>query len=456
MPRVTNRIQIRQAVVYVRSSLWFVPTVMIVLAAVTAVGLAGIDQETDAALKRSWPRLFANDAEGARAMLAAIATSMATIAGVVFSITVVALQLASTQYTSRVLRNFMRDRATQAVLGSFVSVYVYCLVVLRTSTGGSVPGVAVFVGVLLAIVAIGFFIFFIHHISAAIQASEIVHSITCATRDAIDRFFPDEVGEDSEEGAEGLPPDTVWFPVAATGMGYVERVDGEALVALARQYGTVVRMECAIGDFIAPGRTLLSIAARCLPSDVVVRQANEIYAVGSYRTIEQDPPFGMRQLVDISLKALSPSVNHTTTAVICIEHLSFLLCRCAKRRAPAVHRSDDGQLRVIAKVVGFERLVALSFGQILENAERNSEVLFRLLRAMTDVALVTSNAGRREALRQWVEAIAATAWRTERAPHGHALIEEHLAKAREALIPHPGILAAARATPGEPVVMHDA
>jgi len=437
MPTTTHRTRFRQAIVYVRSSLWFVPAVMILLSALAAGGTAGVDQETDAALKRSWPRLFANDAEGARAMLAAIATSMATIAGVVFSITVVALQLASTHYTSRVLRNFMRDRATQTVLGSFVSVYVYCLIVLRTATGGTVPGVAVFVGVLLAIIAIGFFIFFIHHISAAIQASEIIPSITRETRDAIDRFFPEEVGDDSDEEDRlaDLMPDTVWSSLPALEMGYVERVDGEALVAFARQHETVVRMECAIGDFIAPGRPLLSIAMRCAPEEAVVRQANGIFAIATYRTTEQDPPYGMRQLVDIALKALSPSVNDTTTAVICIEHLSFLLCRCAMRRTPAIHRSDDGQLRVIAKVVGFERLMALAFGQILESAERNSEVLFRLLLALADVARVTGSAGRREVVRRWVEAVAATARTGERTAHFESLIAGHLATARQALVP---------------------
>lgn len=438
MHTAANGTQFRQAVVYVRSSLWFVPSLIILACALMAVGLVGIEQEAYAQLIRRWPRWFANEAEGARAMLSAIATSMATIAGVVFSITVVALQLSSTQYTSRVLRNFMRDGANQTVLGVFVGVYVYCLLVLRTISSGDagfVPNAAVLGGVVLAVVAIGFFIFFIHHISSAIQASEIVAAITRETREAIEQFFPEEIGEDSDEHAlpEAMPEHAGWLPVPAREMGYLQRIEGDTLLAFARQHGTVVRMECAIGEFIAPGRPLLSLALPCRRPPEATREANDICAISTYRTIEQDPAFGLRQLVDIALKALSPSVNDTTTAVICIEHLTLLLCHCARRRAASVRRSDDGELRVIAKVVGFDRLVALSFGQILENSEHNTEVLFRLLVAIAQIARATGNRRRLQVLAAWLEAVAETASGTERIAYAGALIGEHLAVAREAL-----------------------
>ena len=134
-------------------------------------------------------------------MLSTIASSMITIAGVVFSITIVALALASTQYTPRVLRTFMRDRASQAVLGVFVGIYIYCLLVLRTisNDGGFIPALAVSGGVVLAIIGVGVLIFFIHHIATVIQASEIIAAIAHETTAAVERSFPEEVGENEDE-----------------------------------------------------------------------------------------------------------------------------------------------------------------------------------------------------------------------------------------------------------------
>lgn len=429
--------QARQVLVYVRSSLWFVPSLLILGAIFLAIGLVGIDEALDRELQQWWPRLFATEAEGARSVLSAIATSMATVAGVVFSITIVALALASTQYTSRVLRNFMRDRITQAVLGVFIGVYIYCLLVLRTMRGGDgafVPSVAVLAGVVLAVVAVGFFIFFIHHVSTSIQASEIAAAITRETRRAIDRLFPDEIGEDSHQApsfpevSSAIP----WYPVPSLELGYIEGVESDELLALARRHDAIVRMECGVGDFIAPGRPLLSITLRQPPDRKVIKEVNGIYAIATYRTIDQDAAFGIRQLVDISLKALSPSVNDTTTAVTCIEHLSFLLAHCARRRSPESHRSEDGKLRVIARGQSFEYLLSLSFSQILENCEGNTEIMVRVLMAIGEIARVATGQ-RLDALAKWIEVVAEIAGRSAKSTYAAQLLDRHLRLARRAL-----------------------
>jgi uncharacterized membrane protein len=186
-----------------RSSLWFLPALLLILAIVLALSLMTIDASIDhGGLSETLPRVFGAGAEGSREMLSAIATSMITIAVVAFSITIVALSLASSHSTSRILRNFMRDRANQTVLGTFVGIYVYCLIVLRTVRGGDSPFVPSF-AVLLAIVGIGCFIFFIHHIAASIQAESIIKSAADETRLAIDRLFPAEIG-DGRNADEGV------------------------------------------------------------------------------------------------------------------------------------------------------------------------------------------------------------------------------------------------------------
>lgn len=378
--------KIQQFFIYLRSSLWFIPALMTFASIILAIGALEIDRYYGKALRSWWPRLFETESEGGRAMLATIAGSMATVAGVVFSITVVALALASTQYTSRALRNYMRDRTTQTVLGVFVGVYIYCLLVLRTISGIQIdfkPAASVLIAVILAIVAMGFFIYFIHHISSSIQASEIANSITLETAKSIDHLFPDKIGkQEIRTDAYELPELMEWHPVPSLSLGYLQAVKSDVLLEYANRNEVILRMEAGIGDFVTPGKPLLSVAFAARGKTDITAEMNRMYAVGTYRTIEQDAAFGIRQLVDIALKALSPGINDTTTAVICIEHLTYLLSLCAQRHMPGPYRFVKHELRVIARVPTFKDFVSLSFNQILENASRNSTIVGRMLDAL--------------------------------------------------------------------------
>lgn len=192
----------RKLWIEVRSSLWFVPGLLVLTAIGLALGLVEVDLTFAQQLQaQRWQPLLNTGAEGARGMLTAIAGSMITVAGVVFSMTIVTLSLASTQYTPRILRNFMRDRANQIVLGIFVAIFAYCLIVLRTIRGGAekdgagfVPLLAVAFAMLLALLSIGCLIFFIHHVATSIQASSILSAIAQQTMRAIETLFPKELG----------------------------------------------------------------------------------------------------------------------------------------------------------------------------------------------------------------------------------------------------------------------
>lgn len=426
--------QFRQALVHLRSSLWFIPTLLIIGAVVLALSLVELDLRVDGDLRQWWPRVFAMEAEGARTMLSAIASSMATIAGVTFSITMVALTLASTQYSSRVLRNFMRDRANQVVLGVFVGIYIYCLIVIRTISsngGGLVPAVAVLTGLGLAVIAIGFFIFFIHHVSASIQASEIIAAITRETRDALGLLFPERLPGGEEQGDPSLGDGgrRSWHPIAARRFGYIQRVAPGELVQFAEELGGVVRMEVEVGAFVMPGQALVSIAVEKAPADSVQQRIDRLFSISSYRTVEQDPAFGIRQLVDIALKALSPSVNDTTTAVTCIEHLALLLAECACRCPTRIYRADDGKVRLMTMCPNFDRLVSLAFAQILENAEGNTEILIRVLQALTRIAERSTSKSRLATLERWADVVAQIGQRTAKSDEAVRLIEQRLADA---------------------------
>ena len=392
---------------------------------VAAVGLAALIISIDANVKLSfvdnWPLLFGAGAEGARGLLSAVASSMITVAGVVFSITIVALSLTSSQYTSRVLRNFMRDRVNQTVLGVFVGIFAYCLVVLRTIRGGDegafVPSLAVLAGLMLAFVGIGFLIYFIHHIALSIQAASIIAAVSAETIEAVEHLFPERLGQRIESVAdvEHTAKEThEWSIVHSQSTGYIESVDADALLNLASELNSIVRMERGISEFTIKGTPLVSIADVPSIEPKVIEAINALYVVSRQRTVQQDAAFGIRQIVDVALKALSPGINDTTTAVMCSEYLTAILVPLASREIPSAHRYKDDNLRVIARVSSFESLVAEAFDQIRQNAEGNVAVLKRQAELLEILCDATDSLERQSHLRRQAELIEMVAEKNRR------------------------------------------
>jgi len=404
-----------------RSSLWFVPSILVAGAIFLALGLIELDSSLEwHDSQKQWPRLFGAGADGSRGMLTAIASSMITVAGVAFSITIVALAMASGQYTSRILRNFMRDRANQTVLGTFLGIFVYCVVVLRTIRGGDegafVPSLAVLFGVVLSLVGIGCLIFFIHHIASSIQAESIIELAANETIEAIDRMFPAALGEAADTGLsperESALSDRLWLPIPAQRNGFLQGIDSDALLDFARQRGAVVRMERGVGEFVVEGAPLVSVTGGKPPSEETPGELNACFTVGHQRTTVQDAGFGIRQIVDVALKSLSPGINDTTTAVTCVNYLTAVLARLANQHIETPYRLDDGELRVIARGPSFPSLLGEAFDQIRRNAEGNVAVLLALLEALEVVAGRTRDAERLRAVARQVELIAEVARRT--------------------------------------------
>ncbi|GAA3921233.1 DUF2254 domain-containing protein [Hymenobacter algoricola] len=408
----------------VNASLWFVPTLMVAGTILLAFALVFLDAGISHDWLPDYPLLFGAGADGARGMLTAIAGSMVTVAALIFSLTLSTLAQVSSQYTSRVLRNFMRDRANQVVLGFFVSIFVYCLIVLRTIRGGDegrfIPSLAVLMGLVLALVSIGVLIFFIHHMATAIQASSIIRHATEETQAAIGRLFPDQLGQEADpQQAQALlsrAGELRWQPVPARATGYVQSLDEEEMLTLARQLAGVVRMEHGIGSFVARGAVLISLASyekeAVMLTEELTRQVNACFSLGRQRTLEQDAGFGLRQIVDIALKALSPGINDTTTAIICVDHLGALLAQLADRRFDGPLRADQQRVRIIAVRPTFEKYVATAFDQIRLSADGNAAVYLRLFTALATIGQRTHAPERRRALHQQADLIAEAARRT--------------------------------------------
>ena len=456
-PRMSTSLRLphraRSIWIALTSSLWFIPSAMVGVALVFAMTLVELSSRIDPEALARIPRLFGAGAAGSRDMLSTIAGSVITVTGVTFSITIAALALASGQYTPRVLRTFMGDRANQVVLGTFVGVYAYCLVVLRTIRGGDegtfIPSIAVLVGFLLALVSVGVLIFFIHHIASALQASTILDRVRHATERAIDELFPEAVGDAVEDDpaatlAAQSGTDVTWTGIPARRTGYLQSVDSEGLLSFAREHRAVVRMERAVGDFVTAGLPLVSIARpggtdganTSLPGNIpddVVGAANSLFTINAHRTVEQDAAFGFLQISDIALKALSPGVNDTTTAVSCVDHLGALLACVAQRRIAPAARGEDSDLRVIASGPTFPGLVSLALDDIRRNAGGNVTVLARLFDAIETTSRFARNRGRRRVLTAQVDLLTEVIGRTVAAPSDRTLLNARAQAVRSLL-----------------------
>jgi uncharacterized membrane protein len=401
----------------VRNGLWFVPAVLVASATALAVALVELGGAHELELQAHWPRLFGVGAEGSRGLLAAIAGTMLTVAGTVFTVTLAVLSLAASQYSPRVLRSFMADRPTQVVLGVFVAVFAYCLVVLRTIRAGDepfVPSLAVLVGIVLAFAAVGFLIYFIHHLASSIEASSIVARVARGTHAAVDALYREQLDEAADEAtsdprAAGI---NEWMPVLARATGYIVSVDERALLAFARRQGRVVRMELAVGDFAMQGQPLASLeGGGCVSAQAQVT-LDRCYSFDRQRTIEQDAAFGMQQIVDVGLKALSPGINDQSTAILCIDRLCELLVRLANRRIERKFRGDESGLRVIAAGPTYARLAGLAFGDLRDSAAGKPMVLARLISSIERVVAATAHPRRRAVLAAELEKITSCAQRT--------------------------------------------
>ncbi len=411
MKKILNVIWSRATslIIEIKTSFWFVPTLIVMGAMATAFGLILLDAT---GVNPDVPLLFGAGAEGARGMLEAIAGSMITVAGVVFSITIVVLSLASNQYTSRVLRNFIRDRGNQVVLGVFLGIFAYCLIVLRVLRGGEeafVPSLAVFGAVLMALAGIGFFIYFIHHTASSVQSTFLLARVSEETLEVIERLFPDELRkEEAWETESAFGEGEPWVPVPSRTSGYVQNIAIPGLLRFAKEHNLLLRLNCVSGDFVVEGTPLL-FAARGEVGNETARELNLFFSLNNFRTIDQDCAFGIRQMVDIALKALSPGVNDTSTAVEAADHLTVVMSKLITRRIWKPFHTLDGAVRLLTKGPTFEWLLQQAFDPIRQFGGGNLTILMRLLHNLRVIGSLTTDPERRRLLAALVQAIEETA-----------------------------------------------
>lgn len=401
-----------------RSSFWFLPSIMTGGAAVLAFAVVAVDRaRTDDSLEALGRWAYTGGAEGASSILGTIAGSMVTITGVVFSMTLVALSLASSQLGPRLLSNFMRDTTNQVVVGAFVATFVYALLVLRTirrpDEGAFVPHLAVTLGGLLAIASVGLLIYFIHHISRSMQADVIVARVGGELIDRIDQLFPEQLGRGATQIAGGrsraaLPEDfdRQATAVLAGGDGYLQSIDADALLKLATDEDVVLRVQRAPGRYVVADLPLVFVWPGERMNERLAERVRSAFVLGGARVPGQDIEFVVNQLVEIALRALSPSLNDPFTAIRCVDRMGSALARLAQRDMPSPYRYDsEHRLRVVAPAVTFPAMLDAAFSQIRQNARSSAAVTIHLLDTIAVIAEFASRAEDRTALRDHTDRI---------------------------------------------------
>ena len=439
----------RQIWYYLADSFWFKPLLIVLSSIAMALALIAIDYyaEPDRWIAQ-WPRLFGFGAEGARAMMSTIAGSMITVLGVMYSMILVVLALASSQYTSRILQNFIRNSVTQIVLGIFAGIFTYCLIVLSVIHGVEesyfVPSLSVFFGFIMALGGVFALIFFIHHVAKSVQASTIIASAAWETKEAINHLFPELLGEgpdedDDDDSMQKALEERIWQAVPSRKNGYIQGVNSKALLSIAREKDTIVRMDYGVGNFVVRNTTLASLALDDPPDQETIAAIQEAFFIDNYRSINQDAAFGIRQIVDIALKALSPGVVETTTAVICLDHLTVIMARLIFRQIPSLYRYEEGKLRVIAKVPGFKSLLGESFDQIRNHANGDFTIMLRMIESLQTLANLEARQHHLSAICEQVEAIGELAERTLGSERERIMVNQHLSIVFETLHSKPNV-----------------
>lgn len=393
-----------------RVSFWFLPSALAAAAFALSFLLVELDRWLGDETVRELGWLYTFGPEGARAVLSAIASSMITVAGLTFSITMLTLQLASSQFGPRLMRDFMRDRGNQLVLGVFIATFLYCLLVLRTVRGTEessfTPHIAIFFGVALAVASLAVLIFFVHHVATSIRIETVLADLACQAREGIDRLYPAPIGEGPAEAAvsDEEAKDASAGPMTALSSeesGYVQRIDHEKLMRLACTHDLVVRIEARPGAFVALAEPLLSWRGPPHLGEELRSELRQSVILGEDRSPHQDLELTLRRIVEIAQRALSPGINDPTTAIYCLDRLEEALALLASRRQPASHRFDpSGQLRVIAPSHGLAELAPPAFIAVARYGLQDADVVARLLSAIGGVAgqATAEDAGRLRAL----------------------------------------------------------
>jgi uncharacterized membrane protein len=374
-----------------RSNLWLVPAVEVVIAALLFAGTYALDRAAYNGTFQVPGWAISGSADAARQILTAIAAAIITVVGVVFSIVIVAMTLTSTQFGPRMLRNFIRDRGTQLTLGTFVATFIYAVLTLGSIGQGAhgefVPHISITVTLGLMVADLAVLIYFLHHIAMQIQLPHVIAGIAGDLAQAIELQAGDPaVGAGAQLAALLIADmDGPGGDVAAPRSGYLQYIRHPTLVRIATEVDAVIHLRYRPGHFLVQGHQYATVWP-AIAADQVARELARAHVAGPYRTLAQDVSFGIDQLVEIAIRALSTAVNDTFTTLTCIDWIGDSLCKVTGRWQPThIYRDARGAVRLIATQATYERLVQRAFEKIRQAGHGMPAVLIRQLDALAKI-----------------------------------------------------------------------
>lgn len=405
----------------INASFWFVPILMLLAAIGLAFGFISLDSQFQYSHQGVLKYFFPVSEDSARSILTIIAGAMIGIAGTVFSITLVVLTLASSQLGSRLVRNFMYDKLNQVVLGTYVSSFVYCLIVLSSLKENEsfqfVPAVSVFAAIVSAIAGIILLIVFIHHVSMSIQSEKVISDISEAMSKNLKRLFPDDIGHEEDKPVPDMERLKQQYAfkerVKCNSNGYLQSVDGEGLMRIAGERDCIIVLQHRPGDFLVQGMVVCEVIGKHKFDDNLHKEIHDDFIIGKVRTPLQDAEFSIHQMVEVASRALSPGVNNPYTAIACIDNLTAVICYLAGVEFPSQYRYDaKDKLRLVANNHSFDGMMNAAFNQIRQYAEGSPSVMIRLMEAMISINAFASTAHQKMHIARHAEMIMKAAERT--------------------------------------------
>jgi uncharacterized membrane protein len=375
------------------------PTVLVGLSVILAFGFLAIDRTFDTLEAPFALSFFEGTADAAQGLLSTIATSLITVISIAFSITIIILQAASTQYSPRVLRNFTRDKGNQIILGTYLATFVYALLVLRSvrnEDGGVaefVPELSITFALVLTLICVALLIYFISHVSTSIQVENIVRNIDRALIAEIETLFPQPVGKTIDTA---VPAETVFSRLhggvrekhlRAARSGFVHSIDHGALAKVRAEGVRSVLVMPKVGEFVVKGQPIVKVGEAGPVGDYDAGALIKAVILDDQRSVEQDPLFAVSQLVDVALRALSTGLNDPTTAQYCLYRLSDALVRLVGRKFPANQATfGDNPIIYIFNQPTWAEFVDAALSQIRRAAALNVRVTHTLIRQVGKIA----------------------------------------------------------------------
>ncbi|MEL0614144.1 DUF2254 domain-containing protein [Marinomonas arenicola] len=386
-----NSTQLLKTYDAVKTSFWFTPCLILLGTLFTCALLLSIDLYSDLHRAHWLHFLYHSDPDIIRSLLTTIASSVMTVVSITFSITIVALTNASSQFGPRLIRNFMEDISTQVVLGVFISLFVYCLILTRMTDNFAepafLPGLSIAGAAMMTLFGILLLIYFIHHVAQNLQSDHIIDNVYSELQNSIEKIFDQQKEKESTTQDDHIATKSASpLLLKSPQCGYVQAINYDQLTALMSKLDGYLEVLVAPGDFVVYRKTSMRSTIKKL-STADEKSLHDCFTFGSKRTPIQDPEFAVDQLVEIALRALSPGINDPYSAIACVDKLTAMICDLTQETFPQGTAFDrEGVKRMDYKVTSFEGLANTAYDQIRQYSPNCLAVCLRQLEGLACIA----------------------------------------------------------------------